>query len=235
MIPEYLKYLDEMEVMRELSLVVSTDVKKILYETPMVSKKEFWSSCEPADIMVTFTPKSRVKTTGAQLFTQMLSTMQRSPYSSSKIVMSRDILAGYGIVDRGGESPQLDKYSLPKYIGELQEAILIRVPNLENSQKSKITSFIKSRIGLDYASTDLVKSAWDRFFKGRLGSMMKGREMDPKALDQIRDPLICSTIISVAYRAAGVKVDFTEKPYEVWPRDFMLSDNTQKVCRIGYG
>ena len=75
------------------------------------------------------------------------------------------------------------------------------------------------------------------FLQTALNEIRKYRgeeELTPKELGELREPLFCSNIIAVAYRAAGYKKPFSKVIYDTWPRDFIISPNTEKICRIEY-
>ena len=79
----------------------------------------------------------------------------------------------------------------------------------------------------------LLKSVWDRFFNRKLGSFFKDKPLEPKEMKKMQTPLFCSTIIAVAYKVAGYDKKFNGKYiYDVWPKDFVLDNSTQKVCRV---
>ena len=216
----------------EAAMFVTPKIRRALKDTPVVTKKEFLDEVRPCDILVTFTPKKTLQSTFVQVKAKFMSMFQASPFTSSKLALNRNIIAGYG-VDPTTDN-YLQTYSLHNFINRwIQEAMLIRVPDVTADQKKKIQQYLRSRMGLTYNSDQVLKSAWKRFYKKILPAF-RGKDPDPKLLRQLRDPLFCSNIIAVAYKAAGYRKSFGKSIYDIWPRDFITAPFTEKVCRIEY-
>jgi len=216
----------------EAAMFASPKIRKVLKETPLVTKKEFLDQIQPCDILVTFTPKKTLQSSFVQIKARFMSMFQGSPYTSSKLALNNKIIAGYDVDPTVGN--YLQTYSLHNFINRwIQEAMLIRVPNTTDSQKAKIKSYFQKRMGLDYNTDQVMKSVWKRFYR-KILPFFKDRTPDPKLLAQIREPLFCSNIIAVAYKAAGYKRPFGKNIYDIWPRDFITAPFTEKICRIEY-
>jgi len=216
----------------EAAMFVTPKIRSALKGTPIVTKKEFLEQIRPCDILVTFTPKKSLQSTFIQVKAKFMTLFQASPFTSSKLALNRKVIAGYD-VDPTADN-YLQTYSLHNFINRwIQEAMLIRVPDLTPGQKKKIQNYLRSRMGLSYNSDQVLKSAWKRFYK-KILPIFKDKDPSPTLLTQLREPLFCSNIIAVAYKAAGYKRPFGKNIYDIWPRDFITAPFTEKVCRIEY-
>lgn len=81
----------------------------------------------------------------------------------------------------------------------------------------------------------MLKSTWDRFTNRKFFPFFKDKILDAEQLKALQTPLFCSTLISLAYYVGGYKEKFNDvNHFDNWPRDFILDQNTEKVCRIDY-
>ena len=234
-IESYLDLISE-EILNEKAFFVSTKMKKILSDTPKVTKKEFIKRSQECDIITTFTPKKLIdKFTAVKITATIMASLQRSPYTTSKIVLNNNEVGGYGILPRETMAGSgLEIVPIKKAIGPRAELCLIRMPKVSDTKKKIIVKYIRKREGLDYARLDLYKTLWDRLTNRKMFSFMNDRSTDPKIIKKIFLPLICSTIISTIFFALD-KIKFNGKnPYDVWPKDFVLDDRTEKICRVDY-
>jgi hypothetical protein len=241
---EYLKYLQENLsepqediIVNEMSYFVSGSVKQILNRVPVVTKKEMLSRLQIGDIMVAFTANKPLRDKfGAKQYGKILAAFQGSPYTSSKVVVDKNYAAGYGITTnmKVPSDNKVEKVPLAQAIRDRSEICLIRV-NTSDAIKKKAMKWVNSKMGLAYAESDLLKTTWDRFTNRKFLPFFKKNNMDPNELKDLQHPLFCSTIISIAYYVAGYRDKFNDHhPYDVWPRDFILDNNTEKICKIDY-
>jgi hypothetical protein len=219
----------------EATFWMSFKMSSIVRKTPTVSPAEFFEKSEPCDILVVFTPRRFIKQGGIREWLKMVTstTLMGSPYSSTKIIESKKTVWGYGVkgdLDNVEVLGSLEKDEYWKYVKDLSEAILIRVPNLTELQKKSILSFIKERHGLSYSTSDLLKTIWNRLTLGIFGRFFK--KLGRSEINAFQAPLFCSTIVSMAFAAAGVKMQFSRSPQQVLPKDFVLHPDTIKVCKI---
>jgi hypothetical protein len=219
----------------EMAMFVTPGVKRYLRETPKVSKKEFLEATQPGDIMVTFTPKRAIKKSLYTSFkAKMMTLFQASPYTSSKLVYDKNSVAGYDADPTVGKN-YLQKGNLQNFVNRwIQEAMLIRPVGTTPEQIRKVQAYFKKRFGLPYNSDQVMLSAWKRFYKKVLPFLRQDDSPPPEKLQEMVEPLFCSNIIAVAYRAAGYNNKFGKVLFDTWPRDFILSPHTQKICRIEY-
>lgn len=227
LIDNYLSYLDEK------TLLITPGVKRVLANVPKVTKKEMYEMSEPCDILVVYSPKKYRKAIKGRAWATINSTIQGSPYSSSKLLLDRDTISGYAVDLKTGKNI-LGTYDHQNYMRQVTDACLIRVPGLTQGQKNKIVKYLKTRKGNSYDDDSVLKTVWNRLFRRKIMPFFKDSIPPPATLAMIREPLICSTIISIAFKAAGVNINFSKNPYDVWPRDFLLNTDTQKLCRFEY-
>ncbi len=223
----------------EMSYFVSSRAKNILKSIPKVTKKEFYSRIEKGDIILAFSPKKIMKKYfTAIVFAKLMATIQSSPYTTSKFIYDKDNAIGYGITAEGDaatEPNQVRIYPNKNILKERQELSLIRV-NATKQQKHKAAVYIKNKVGLGYNNSDLYKSIWNRFFDRKLLPFFKDEPLNPKAIIELQNKGLCISIIALAYTVGGYKHNFNNKhPYDVWPKDFLVDENTEKICRVEYG
>jgi len=221
----------------EITFFTSPAVKRIMKQVPLVTKKEFTNAMEPGDIVIAFSAKKQfVRTKHAKFMAKLMATAQGTPYTSSKLVVDKGHVAGYGIqiIDR----PEENKITIMpknKFVAARPEMMLIRIPELTDAQKKKTISFVRKRIGLSYNSSDLFKTAWNRLVGRKLLPFLKDKPMNPEEVNMIQEPLFCSNMITLALISAGFTKKFNGKnPWDTWPRDFILADFTDKLYRIDY-
>ncbi len=226
-----------MDQVNEMAWFLTPSVKKIHNEIPKVTKKEFIEQIQPADIVVAFTEKKLIeKYLTVKLSAKFMATLQGSPYTTSKFILDKNTIAGYGVSPRDTMTgSKVGTMPIPKYMRWRAECALIRVKGLTESQRDKAVNYVRSRVGLSYGNSDLYKSVWDRFTKRKLVSFFGDKKLDVKSTNAIQQPLFCSTLVSTAFLAAGIKKQFNGKHhYDVWPVDFLMADITEKVCKFDY-
>jgi hypothetical protein len=219
----------------EAAAFVTPGVKKQLKATPIVSKKELLDTAESGDILITFTPKRKIsKSTFTNIKAKLMTLAQGSPFTSSKLVFNDNTIAGYDAAPRTGVNV-LQHSNIDNFVNRwIQEAMLIRPIGRTEAHVKGVQSYFRKRFGLDYNKDQVMKSSWKRLFKKLLPFLRKETELTPKQLGEIREPLFCSNIIAVAYKAAGYRKPLSKVLYDTWPRDFIISPNTEKICRIEY-
>lgn len=219
----------------EVSFYTSPVIKKILSNVPIVTKKEFVENIQKGDIIVAFSAKKQIiKTKLAKFVAKLLASAQGSPYSSAKFAIDDNSVAGYGIqiIDRPEEN-KITKMNKRNFVTARSEMMLIRIPDLTDKQKTKAAAFIKKRIGLAYQGSDLLKTSWNRLIRRKFFHFLKDKPLDPSTINMIQEPLFCSNMITLALISGGYKERFNNKnPWDTWPRDFIISNKTSKICRI---
>ena len=113
--------------------------------------------------------------------------------------------------------------------------MLLRIKDITEAQKKAAISFVRKRIGLAYSASDLFKTAWNRLVRRKLLPFLKDKPLNPEEVNIIQEPLFCSNMITLALISGGYKKKFNNKnAWDTWPRDFLLSDLTEKLSRIDY-
>jgi hypothetical protein len=219
----------------EVSFYTSPAIKKIVADTPLVTKKEFTESIQKGDIVVAFSAKKQfMKTKLAKIMAKIIATAQGSPYSSAKYAIDDNFVAGYGIqVIDHPEDNKITKMNKRQFVTARGEMILIKIPELTDAQKDKAANFIIKRIGMPYQGLDLLKTSWNRLMGRKFFSFLKDKPVEPETVKLLQEPLFCSNMITLALLSAGFKKRFNNKhPWDTWPRDFILADFTKTICRI---
>jgi len=228
---------EELISISELTFFTSPAVKKIINDVPVVHKQEFIDNMRKGDIIVAFTAKKqilRVNKKSLLFISKIMASFQGSPYTSSKLVIDDKHVAGYGIkiIDKPEEN-KIYKLTYDEFVNDREEMMLIRLKDASKNQIDKACNFVRERVGLDYQSSDLLKTMWNRFTGRKLFPFLKDKTLQPEEISMIQEPLFCSNMISLAYRAAGYNNLFNNKnPWDVWPRDFIVDDRTEKIVRV---
>lgn len=236
----YLECASKVEEIDLLEFVnIAPDIRRVIDNTPTISINEIIQTAEPCDMISTYLRKDffKDKPRGAYVGGRTLGLAQGGLFISSKFVFdgkgNNKRLIGYSAnlgEDSGqGGIPKVEIGTMKHYLNASGGMILMRIRNLTPEQKVRILKYMKARVGLDYNSSALLTSAWNRF-KGRfrLGKM----EMSKKEAMEYKEPLICSTIMQLALISSGSKVKFSDNPLNVWPRDFIVSPYVQKIGKF---
>jgi len=229
--------IDDFIPISEVSFFTSPKVKEIIKKTPMVQKKEFVAAIKKGDIIVAFSAKKQfMKTKVAKFMAKLMATAQGSPYSSAKFAIADNAVAGYGIqiISSPGEN-KITKKNTRDFVTARSEMMLLRISDITPQQIDAASEFIIKRIGTKYSGSDLYRTSWNRLTNRKLFSFLKNKPLTPEEVNVIQEPLFCSNLISLALVSAGYKKRFNnQNPWDAWPRDFIVSDLTEKICRIDH-
>ena len=202
----------------------------LLAASQVVSRAEMYRRSQPCDILLTITPDYFLHDPFRKVCNKIFRLVLATPYTSSKIYLGNDVLAGFGLNAAGGKSA-IRGVSYRKYLSLLKNACLLRVPGLTGSQQSSILRFVGQRFGAKFDLKLIIKSFWRRVACKLKGDVEKAGSRSPCGLKKVEIPFhTCSTIISAAFFQAGI--DFQPDPALVWPIDFFLSPRTTIVCRL---
>jgi len=210
--------------MQEQILLEESIINTIMDDVPVVSRPEFIKQSKPGDIMVSY-----LKDAG--LFSNFLAKAQGSPYTSSKLIMSKKQVIGYGVT--GPDSKNATQVGIDNFaavLDRMDRACLIRIKDSTKEKQKKVIHYIYLRLGMDYDTIGLLKSAWDRFVSRKFIPFFS--KLSKANVEDYKEPLICSTIISFACKYAGYKINFSDHELDVWPKDFILTPHTTKICQI---
>lgn len=203
------------------------EVKGILSNVPYVSKSQLINQLEEGDILITrpydtstnnFSPKV--------FFSNMISWFQKSTFSSSKMYIGDGYVAGYGAVP-GIPVNGIVKFPVSTFIDTQQRVLLIRPKNYTQGQRDRAVLYMKQRLGLPYDKSMILKSAWNRFIKKNPKIL---EISDVEELEKIRTPLICSSVLFLALIYSGNNAKVSNNVLEVWPVDFVVSEDMEKIC-----
>lgn len=221
------KYVDE-------SLIYSSKLLGIIENTPLVSRRKFYESYKPGDILVSYATRKGIELRG-ELVPKIISMIQRQPYSTSKILFDNNKICGYATDFKEFKRKQVlvscNKFDY--YLSFMTRGMLVRIPEMDEQKLQKIKEYMNKRIGLQYSNKSVLQNFVYRILHINFpGFKLKTyEEVDEEILNKM-EPLICSTVISLALLSAGINIKFSTSPYSVWPKDFILSDSTEKICRI---
>lgn len=201
----------------------------LLAGSPVVNGAEMYRRSQPCDIILTITPDYFLHNPVRRACNKILRLVLASPYTSSKIYLGNDVLAGFGLNVKRAKSV-IRTVGYRKYLSLLKNACLLRVPGLTGAQQSRILRFVAQKLGSTFDLKLAVQSFWRRAayqFKGNLEKAGSRSQREAQAEIPFHT---CSTIISAAFFRAGI--DFLPDPALVWPIDFIFSPQTTIVCRL---
>lgn len=228
---------------------ISPSIIRVTETTPTVDEADFISKAQLGDIVVSYTRREVHPNIVTYFGTRAMGLFQGGLFTSIKVISSNNNIIGYGV--KFGES-SLNEVSLSDWIKYQAGALLLRVPSLSEKQKQQMVQFMKDRDGLSYNFKQLVTSGFHRIKDTVLNhaatekSIISGQRIDiqnkqdlssyvkevKSYLKNYNEPLICSTVIYLALKSVGSKMMLAYDPFEVWPRDFLLSDQTKKICKF---
>lgn len=229
MVPDWLEIFPVVSLLHRSS---NHRVASSLSATPVVSRGEMFRLSQPCDIILTITPDNFLTSWVRRAGNHLLRLILTTPFTSSKLYLGNDRLAGFGLNGKGQKSV-IRTVSYRKYLGLAQSACLLRVPGLNGSHQERISNFVHERLGSAYDLRLVVRSffqraAWVCWHKRRTLSLERRR------LFRTDVPYhTCSTLISAAFFQAGIL--FRPDPTLVWPIDFFLSPLVSPVCQLRRG
>jgi len=221
-------------------LLIDPSLAAVVEGIPVVPKAEFLQNMKPLDVWVTLTPPSMHEIVGFKPIEKakslILAMGQRSPFTSAKLVMlnGKDLI-GFNV---NPETIQTNRdtvmtYPAQKYMELLNKAVLCRIPALTSEEKQRAAKYIWQKRNLEFSKLKLVQSAWNRLIKVDL---LKFNLKDPETLKLMRyyrESLFCSSLIALAFTYAQRRKLFPI-PTEAWPKDFIMDDKIEKICRIDF-
>ncbi len=199
----------------------------LIAATPLVSKEEFLGQTQPCDIVLTAIPRKFQDHWLKRLWSGISGLAQACRYSSAKIYLDHNLVAGYGF-RLIWERPRYKGVEYQRLISLVDEALLLRVPGLTNGQQQRISRFVQGKFGAPFDPRWVIRSFWQRRFGTALPSKSRSQAVAPGGNGTL--PLSCATIIAYPFFQEGIAL--AESPGSVWPIDFILSPLTQKVCRL---
>jgi hypothetical protein len=226
---------ENQDIVYEMS-TVSGEAWKNLAAAKPVSKSEFLQIVEPGDILVTRADASKLqgvsslkKATGI-LVGKVLSTAMGVPFTSTKVCLDKHNVIGFGASGFGGGSVDIAPFN--KFLLWQKNVMICRYPELTKSQQSGIIKYLISKRNLNFDHSKLLTTWWERILRGEklLKNRLRKSNVTIHEARQWKDALFCSTITSMAYKSVGINADFTKNPTEIWPKDFVSSEDLDQLA-----
>lgn len=199
-------------------------VEEIIRNIPKVSINTFMQSSLPGDIIVSY-PKKDLLTFGRNISYLINSSVQGSSFSSIKVVGSGSTppkeVIGYGVKIN---TSHLDKIKFKEFMNTVSGAVLLKHKSIRQQQRTEIIKIINQHYKnhIPYSTEQIIKSSIAHIFK---------KSIPPTKKSIVATALICSTIIQVIYKQVGLQTNIDQySDLEVWPIDFLQSDQFEKVC-----
>lgn len=220
------EFLQEQTILTEMHFVKAY---KTIMRLPVMTKDEFLEKIEPGDIILV-QPKNYIdilKTTRKYL----MQLAQRSLATSSKVYYGDKKVIGYDVV-AGSVKNAVGVNSFDAFFDMYYRLIMVKPKHFEEAQRKKFLAFLKRRVGLDYNTDQLLDSLWNR----TLGKAGGDKDMKEEDLKDLKKSFFCSNLISVGLYYAGWRGDFNGASLvDVWPVDFLLSEDFEKVGQLKNG
>lgn len=218
-------------------LLLDDRIKEVVDSAPEVKKrKQMIEQAEPGDILLVRTAPSEVKKKSfvGKAFSKALPVAQRSPFTSSKLVVNNSKLIGYGLSSR--PHTPFAYYSFNVFLRRTYMALLMRTDKATKEEKKDVVKWALERKDTIYGGDQLVKSFFNRLLKESILQIPideGDNQITAEEAKEWRNPLICSSVLAMAYKAAGVDLDLGRKSlFNVWPREFAISPDFYPVCKI---
>ena len=221
------------------SLLLNSDIEKVLEGTPMVSKpKELLEYFKPGDLLFIRTTEKRLKNMGilAQYVTlPMALLLQRSLYNSVKLVLDDNQVIGYGIsnsVNGVLDAMEKNKFQVRKLsalVSELGTALVMRHVKMTPAKFKNVKREAMKRKNIPYNLKDLSLATNYHL----LGLRSSSAEVPEDKLKEYTEPMVCSSIIALIFKLAKIPIEVNDIPIKyIWPPDLVLSKSTVPVVRL---
>lgn len=228
---------------------ISPAIIQVTESVPSVDEDTFITNAQPGDIVASYTRKEIHPNLLSYFGSRTMGLFQGGLFTSLKMISTDNKIIGYGV--HFGDAGIQEK-PIKDWIEYQGGAILMRIPSLTNKQKNNMVEFLRNRDGLSYNFSQLIGSVFKRIKDNTLNtivgekSLLNGQPINinddrslSKYIKQVKmylknynDPLICSTVIYLALKSVGSKIILAYDPFEVWPRDFLISKQTTKICKF---
>ena len=220
-----------MKCLTELSLFKTSKIINNNFEN-IVNEDEFINKLQPGDIILSkVIKKENMNFIVGKLTLYITQLVQRASITSSKTYMGDGIISGYGVDPYIPYS--VKEYKIDDWIKYQKRALILR-PNINQQKMLKTIKFIHKKINLDYDNSILFKSVWNRFLNKTHIDNEDIHDLTSKELDELRIPLICSSLIHLSFLYAGnpIKYFYKVHPLEVWPRDFLYTHTLEPIVKF---
>lgn len=209
---------------------VSPTIRYVLKHIPKVSEREFLENIKKGDVITAQLNKENFTSTARFLTSRTMGLAQGGVFTTIKMATGDNTVIGYGTevgtkLDKN--RTRLRERPIKRWIKHYDNAVLIRIPELTDEQKETAVKYMRSKKGLKYDTKQLTSSAFKRI---NLRSLEDNPHQDPNLEDP--GPQFCSTIIAYAFKKSGINLHFINDIDNIWPRDFLLSPHTIKICQL---
>jgi len=221
-------------ILHEMS-AVSGEAWKNLSNAKPIDRNELMEMIEPGDVVITRNNPAKVPGMGniervyAKMFGNLLSKAMGVPFTSCKVCISKQLVAGFGA---NGKSSTLDVVQWKDFLNYQMNVLVCKYPGITDAQRKKIVQYVLSKKGIDFDNNKLLSTWWDRLVHGE--KLLQNRELNQELTTEKakawKEALFCSSLAAMAYKSAGINADFTRNPLEVWPKDFVASKDMEQVA-----
>lgn len=201
-------------------------VKKIIQSVKKVTLDDYMKMMKPGDLMVTY-PVTSTLDFGSRVFRNLNTFFQGSSFTSIKMVREdgKGVMGYSAVLNSHGALNENDIKTFAETTGGM---CLIRPKKITDAQRQKAVKWMRAKLKqkLPYSQAEIVKSLLAHL----LHISKSAVKLDRKEIRKYSDPLICSSIVGLAYEYAGINLKIPYSTFHVWPIDFLMSDQTEKVC-----
>jgi hypothetical protein len=219
-------------LVQESTLYTSPAIKRIISSIPLVTKKHAIELVHPGDILLAYKPKKYMVSI-SQFTENFISTFQQSPYSSSKYIISKDRVIGYGLPDNDGKTlGTMEEWDIKRYFRILQEGCIVRIDKMTDKKAAIGAKYMRDKGQNKYDFIGLEKAWWNRVVREK-GIHFKIQEQ--QAINEVTHALTCGSLIALSLKKAGAYPKFERSVLNVWPKDFLTTPGITPICRFHYG
>lgn len=201
-------------------------VKKTIQSVKKVTLDDYMKMMKPGDLMVTY-PVTSTLDFGSRVFRNLNTFFQGSSFTSIKMVREdgKGVMGYSAVLNSHGALNENDIKTFAETTGGM---CLIRPKKITDAQRQKAVKWMRAKLKqkLPYSQAEIVKSLLAHL----LHISKSAVKLDRKEIRKYSDPLICSSIVGLAYEYAGINLKIPYSTFHVWPIDFLMSDQMEKVC-----
>lgn len=218
------------------SLMVKKSVENKLSDVKTTTDyKVFLDTLQPGDILSSYgigTKDTKLKT---RLFYKLMAIFQRTGYNSIKFFIKENAIGGYiGKFEEETNSfvSRFRILRMEEFNNLVSKVLILRHKNIKKYHARLLLNEALKRKNIDYDSKGLLNSIIERTLHiNMFEDPLEIEKLSKEDAKQLVDPTICSSVIYVIYKAAGldIRMNGVKLVQNIWPVDFILSQDIEPV------
>jgi len=211
---------------------VSDDrIQKVINSSPKWSREQFKKNIKACDVVIAYKRERYQSGFVAGLFNAISKKLQKSSFSSCKMVgRGANNIIGYGVDNDA--TTAISALNIDKFFYQHEAALIMRYKGITDEKREKILERFYSH-AIKQPSYDGVGLATRSIFAHLFGTISKkDDDKDFSTADQKK--LICSSIVFLAYKEAGCNIQHEKEVGDrwIWPYEYIISPSF--TCVGGY-